>query len=56
VAGLDTQVIYNNAGAADGADYLTYTQANGRVYANANIASSDVNSGTIVVLGGLGVS
>jgi hypothetical protein len=56
VAGLDTQIIYNNAGAAGGADYLTYTQANGRVLANANISSANVSTGTIVVQGGVGIS
>jgi hypothetical protein len=56
VAGLDTQVIYNDSGSAAGATYLTYTTANGRVYANANIVSTNIDTGTIVVVGGVGIS
>lgn len=56
IAGSNTQFIYNNAGSPAGTDYLTYTQASGRIFANANIASSNTTTGTIVIEGGLGVS
>lgn len=55
VAGNDTEFIYNDVGSANGAAYFTYNQASGRVYANANIASIGTGSGTVVVVGGLGV-
>ena len=56
IAGNNTEFIYNNSGSADGSDYFTYTQANGRVYANANIASANVDTGTFVVVGGVGIT
>ena len=56
MAGNDTEFIYNDVGSANGSAYFTYNQASGRVYANANIASIGTGSGTVVVVGGLGVS
>jgi hypothetical protein len=54
--GLDEQIIFNNAGSLDGASNLYYNQANGRIYANANLESYNNTTGTIVIQGGLGVS
>ena len=54
--GNDGQLQFNNASTFAGAGSLYYFSANGAILANAGIASTSTSTGTIQVVGGVGVS
>ena len=55
-SGSNKQIQYNNNGSFGGASNLIYESSNGAIYAGASIPSTSNTTGTIVILGGLGVS
>lgn len=55
LAGISGQFVYNDASSPAGTEYLSY-KANGQIIANAGISSADVDTGTLLVDGGVGIT